>query len=237
MMKYLLVLLCLFSSLDASNKMYCMYTPSFENLFTQFFLPSLKDDFELIVNVYPQECSSGDYRSEGWNKTMLKKLEMLKEAVLENWNDQPFFYSDIDIIFLKPILEISLDHLGDHDFVAQQSWPRNALCAGFFVMRGNEKTLKWITIAYNLLKNEVCEDDQVALREALKYFKKNEIAWKLLPHEQYPNGRAVLKHPTGHYTEDSEIELNDAMILFHANCCVGLENKYHFLTRVGKEFL
>jgi hypothetical protein len=213
-----------------------MYTPDFETLYSEYFLPSLKDDFEIELKVFPQDCPTGTFRSEGWDRTMLNKLEVLQKAILENWNDRIFFYSDIDIIFLKPILDISLAHLGDNDFVVQQGWPRNRMCAGFFVMRGNEKTLQLVTTAYILLQNNVYPDDQEALQAILNSGKISNIKWGLLPSEQYPNGRRVLKQSTGHYVKNSEIELPNEMILFHANCCIGLENKYLFLKHVQKAF-
>lgn len=235
---FFMLLLCNFSFSVAQEpliryKMYCLYTPDFENLFQNYFFPSLKDDFELVVKVYPQDCPSGEFRSAGWNKTMLKKLELLRMAILENWDNQVFFYSDIDIIFLKPILDISLKHLGDLDFVVQQSWPRDRLCAGFFVMRGNDKTLQVVSEAYELLSNEIYPDDQLALEAVLEDNKL--CTWKLLPSEQYPNGRRILKETTGYYQKNSEIVLHDSMILFHATGCVGLENKCHFLRRVQEK--
>jgi hypothetical protein len=237
----LFVLLCSFSGIlegtvQTQYKMYCMYTPKFETMYTQYFLPSLKDDFELVTEVYPQDCETANFHSEGWEKTMLYKLELMIRAIRENLDDQVFFFSDIDIIFFKPILDISLEHLADLDFVVQQGWPRKGLCAGFFVMRGNERTHQLITTAYNLLKEKVCIDDQVAIQKALDDLPKRAIAWKYLPAEQYPNGRRLLKNPKELYTEDSTIELTDAMILFHANCCIGLDNKYHFLQRVQQLF-
>ncbi len=221
---------------QTSYKLYCMYTPEFQSLYENYFLPSLKDDFELVVREYPQECASGLFRSDGWEKTMLRKLELLEGAIEGHEKNQVFFYSDVDIIFLRPILKAALRLLGNNDFVVQQGWPKNALCAGFFVMRANEKTLKLIQAAHRLLEEKVCEDDQLALQKALKEFKEGEIAWKFLPSEQFPNGRRVLKGLDGHYSEDSEIEVNLSMRLFHANCCIGLHNKYHFLTRVQNEF-
>ncbi|MEI8365603.1 MAG: putative nucleotide-diphospho-sugar transferase, partial [Parachlamydiaceae bacterium] len=162
------------------------------------------------------------------------------EAIEAHWGNQIFFYSDIDIIFLKPVLEVALTHLGDNDFVVQQGWPQNALCAGFFVMRGNEKTLKLITTALRLLQKKECIDDQVALQMALKSFGPEEIAWKFLPSEQFPNGRRVLKNSNGMTRQiastDFEIALDDSIVLFHANCVVGLDKKYQFLKRVQEEY-
>lgn len=208
-----------------------MYTPQFETLYQDYFLPSLKDDFEIVLKKPPQECPTGWFRSTGWENTMLRKLELLQEAIKENWN-QIFFYSDIDIIFLKPILEESLICLGSHDFVVQQGWPRKKLCAGFFVMKGNEKTLNLIMKAYHLLKTKKCVDDQVAIQDALDTSEKGFLSWAFLPSEKFPNGNRVLKKSKEHYSVNSEIEIDDSILLFHANCCIGLENKYHFLTRV-----
>jgi len=238
---YLVIALCQFISSFAiasqeHYKLYFMYTPDYQNLVEEIFLPSIKDDFELIMHQYPQDCPSSQFRAEGWDQTMLNKLTMLQTAVLDNWN-QVFFYSDVDIIFLRPILDRSLDLLGSNDFVVQQGWPANRLCAGFFVMRGNEKTLRLINNAYSLLKEHICIDDQVALQRALDNTALGEIAWEFLPAEQYPTGRGVLKKERGHYTEDSAIELTDSMILFHASCCIGIENKMHFLRRVQNEFM
>lgn len=217
---------------QSTYKLYCMYTPDFHTLLRQYFLPSIKDDFDLDISEFPQECPAGTFRSNGWDETMLRKLELLERAVMEHWNDRIFFYSDIDITFLKPILDISLNLLGSNDFVVQQGWPRNGLCAGFFVMRGNERTLGVILAAQQLLREKICIDDQEAIQKALDDRRNGEISWGFLPAEQFPNGRRVLKHTHGHYSEASDIELDDSILLFHANCCIGLENKYHFIRRV-----
>jgi hypothetical protein len=166
---------------------------------------------------------------------MLKKLKLMERAILENWG-QVFFHSDIDIIFLKPILQRSLAHLGNRDFVVQQSWPKNKLCAGFFVMRGNEKTLQFVQKAYALLENNLCTHDQEALQIVLANYKEGEIDWMLLPIKEYPTGRRILKYSEIHYSKNSEIELTDSMIMFHASCCIGPENKFHFLNRVHEKF-
>jgi hypothetical protein len=219
-----------FFSLAADNyKLYCFYTPDFKPLYEEYFLPSIKDDFEIIAKEYPQECPSGAFKSDGWGTTMLRKLEMLQEAVLEHWGDRIFFYSDIDIIFFKPIIPTILNHLKERDLVAQQGWPGRQLCAGFLVMKGNEATLKLITRAIQLLQNGGAKEDQTALRKILALYPE-EIKWALLPSEQFPNGKRVLKSPR------SNIELDRSILLFHANCCIGLEQKYEFLNRVIQQY-
>ncbi len=222
-MKYLFLLaFCIinaqiWASDQTTYKLYCLYTPQFETLYKEYFLPSIQDDFEIIAKEYPQECPLGSFRSEGWDRTMLRKLELLLPA-------------------LKEILKC----LGNHDFVVQQSWPRNTLCAGFFVMRGNEKTRKLIQQAYVLLDSGLCIDDQLAIQASLQSFAVDEISWAFLPTEQFPNGRYVLHADSlakrNVYTKRAPLFLEDTMILFHANCTIGLQNKYHFLSRVQEAY-
>ena len=218
------------------TKLYCMYTPNFEILFAEYFLPSIQDDFEVKACKIPSDCPSGIFRSEGWNLAMLRKLELLKKAIQENQNNQIFIYSDIDVIFFKPVLKRCLELLGGLDFLVQRGWPRSSLCAGFFVMRGNEKTFRLICKAESLLREELVIDDQLAIQEALKLMK-GEIDWGFLPPEEFTNGRRVLRQLEGYYSRDSEIILPSSIILFHATSCIGLESKIDFLKRVQFEYL
>ncbi len=220
-------------------KLYCMYTPKFQILYEDFFLPSLKDEFDVVAKNYEQECPSGVFLSSGWNKTMMRKLELLRDAIYENANNQVFFYSDVDIIFLNPILQAALKYLGDKDFVIQQGWPRNMICAGFLVMRGNERTLNLILRALELMKTNAKIHDQKAIQIILERLTPHEIVWDFLPSLQFPNGRRILKNLQNGkelYSPESEIELDDSLLLFHANCTIGLSNKYHFLKRVQEEY-
>lgn len=231
----IIFLLCFFNTLiseEARYKLYCFYTPDFEVLYTDWFLPSLKDDFEVVTRQYEQECPLGAFGAPGWKTTMFRKLEMLRDAVIEHQEGKIFFYSDIDIIFFRPILNTVLELMGECDFVAQQGWSHAKLCAGFLVIRGNQKTKRWIDRAIALMQEGVCDNDQKALRKALEHGEEN-LLWKFLPALQFPNGRRVLKkHSLFDYAKEIEIDLDDSILLFHANCAMGLKNKLHFLTRV-----
>jgi hypothetical protein len=239
MIKCLPFLLCYFSVVYPGNlektKFYCMVTPSFQMLLNEYFLPSIQDDFEVIIREFSEDCPTGTFRSQGWDLIMLHKLEMLKEAIKENWNNGVFFYSDIDVIFFKPIMMRCLSLLGDLDFLVQQRWPKNFICAGFFVMKGNEKTLRLICEAERLLSQKLKVDDQLAIQEALQIME-GEIDWEFLPIDEFPNGRRVLVQPTGHYSLFSEIILPSPISLFHASCCIGLDLKMDFLRRVQFEY-
>lgn len=244
-MKKILIgsLLFLFTCIQGAQtrfELYCFYTPLFQTLYENYFLPSLKDEFEVVAFEFAQECPSGHFESDGWKTAMFRKLQMLRQAVEKHIDQGIFFYSDIDVIFLRSILGPSLQFLGDHDLVFQQSWPRQNLCAGFMVVRGSPRTLKLINTAIDFMEKGICSDDQKALRRAIRTLPSEEISWTLLPPLQFPNGNRALKdgslHLGSHYSQKREIEIDDSILLFHANCCVGLENKIDFLCRVQEEF-
>lgn len=211
-------------------RLYCYYTPKFKYLYENYFLPSIKDDFEVKAFTYPEECLSGNFMEDGWDRVMLQKLAMLEVAIQENWQ-QVFIYSDIDIIFFKPILDIALKHLGSNDLAAQKGWPKNKICAGFLIMRGNERTLNLVKEAYRLLEQNAFCDDQAAIRALLE---SNELAisWTFLPIDQFPNGRYLLLDEEGYYSTGRKVYLTKEIALIHANCCIGLENKYHFMNQI-----
>lgn len=225
---------------DARFKLYCFYTPLFQSLYENHFLTSLKDDFEVVTKEFSQECPSGLFQSKGWDLAMFRKLQMLRQAVEEHIDQKVFFYSDIDIIFLRPIIDSCLHFLGDLDFVIQQGWPEQKLCAGFIVFRGSKRTLKLIDTALDLMERGICPDDQKALRRAMQMIPPEELSWAFLPPLQFPNGRRAFKNSSlkmsSLYSKTTEIDIDDSILLFHANCCIGLENKIDFLARVQEEF-
>ena len=171
---------------------------------------------------------------------MYRKLEVLREAILEHFKEQIFFYSDIDIIFLKPLLESSLLLMGEHDLAVQQGWPSEKICAGFMIIKGNSRTLKMIDMALYLMEKEGGLDDQNALRIVLESMPKEELSWVLLPSLQYPNGRRALKgyQPESFhlYKKGALLDIDPSIVLFHANCCIGLEDKIDFILRVQNEY-
>jgi hypothetical protein len=57
-------------------KIYACFTDSHRVFVDDWFLPSLKatnPDIKLILEEFPQECSTGNFMSEGWRDTMFKK--------------------------------------------------------------------------------------------------------------------------------------------------------------------
>ena len=140
-------------------KIYVFYTPSHESLYRDWFLPSLKDDYEFVVKRYEQRSLSGDFMDKGWIETMHAKVDLILEGIRDNMGEV-FVHADVDIQFFKPTIKILSRLIEGKDFVVQRDNPQGVACAGFFACRANKKTLQlWLDIKENLGKNNLHDQD------------------------------------------------------------------------------
>ena len=95
-------------------KAYTIFTPSHKILYSDYFLPTLPDEFDLIPLEIPQECKTGSFYSEGWSKTCYRKVELFYQACKENFGDIFVFY-DPDIQFFGNVKNLLIEELGDYD--------------------------------------------------------------------------------------------------------------------------
>jgi len=148
-------------------KLYTAYTPSHEIFLKEWFLPSMQDDYELIIEKYEQECPSAEYMSEGWTKTMFRRIDLIMRAIEDNWGDV-FIFSDVDIQFFQPAKEIISKVIKNHDFAVQKNSFGGRLNAGFFACRANKKTSGLWSAIKKYMQDNLGEHDQHALNVMLK---------------------------------------------------------------------
>jgi len=203
-------------------KLYALCTPSHEILLYNWFLPSFQDNYELIIENYSQECPTAKFKSYGWIKTTLKKVELILQAIEENFGSI-FIYSDLDIQFFKSTEKILLSFLKNNDFLIQRNSPSGEMCTGFFITRANEKTQRlWQKTYLIMLNSQGKISDQEAFNKAAKILtKQKKIKWNYLPNTFL----------TGYYVLKNEIPKD--IILHHANYTVGIENKILQLRKVN----
>ena len=48
-------------------------------MYGNYFLTSVPDEFNLHAKEIPQECPTGSYYQEGWDKTCFRKVELFEE--------------------------------------------------------------------------------------------------------------------------------------------------------------
>ncbi len=202
-------------------KLYSFYTLSHKQLKDEWFLPSIKDDYEIIIAQYEQECPSGEYRSKGWIKTMLHKVDLILDAIDQNW-EKIFIYSDIDIQFFKPTEKIIVKLMYDRDILFQTESPTGDIGAGFMVLQGNERTRElWQTIRKFML-NHPGKTDQLSLNFLLRKTKQlGQLKWGYLPVEFFAGGTLTGKV----WHQGQPLALPKNVILHHANSTIGMQNK------------
>lgn len=206
-------------------KLYALYTPSHRKLVDQYFLPSIKDDFELIIKQAPNLCPENDpncsttYKDPAYLKALHLKTDLIIDAIKEN-QGKVFVFSDVDIIFYRPCATILKKLIQDNDFVMQNDYFGH-MCTGFFIMRGNLKMLNlWQDIKQYMLSHETMHEERT-LNLFIKQERLKNIKYCYLP-DQFYNGCGLLK----------KIPVPKDIILHHAGCAAGIENKIMQYKRV-----
>ena len=99
-------------------KLYCVYSQQFTPLYSRFFEASLRTvspEVEIIPDVFEVE-GTGNFRSPGFNQALIYKWKRGLEALYEN-RDQFILFTDVDIVFNKPLLPALLEYTSNTDIV------------------------------------------------------------------------------------------------------------------------
>ena len=214
-------------------KIYTHYSDSHKELYEDYFKASLrkiysKDEVVIRAANHSQTTAEGKFMEQGWLDSMRYKLQVILQAIEENW-DSTFIFSDTDIVFYKPFVEDMEEEIKGFDIVCQEDC--GSLCAGFFIARGNERVKKLFTEIYNNFTNLV--NDQVALNHY-----KNMVNYKLLDTEEYFTIGNFFDNEDGTHRWDgkSEIKPPESMKVHHANYVVGVPDKVNLINMVRKNY-
>ena len=218
---------------DEKIKLYALCTPSHEILKDQFFLPSIQDDFDIVIDFCEQTCPTAGFMNEGWTETTARKVDLIIRAIEENWG-KIFIFSDVDIQFFAPIQDVILMLMRDKDIIMQRNNPEGVLCTGFFACRGNEKTLQLWTDVKETMKKKKSNSDQNSFNQCIKRrSKKNPytVAWEYLPNSFFGGGTL-----TGSlWTPGKSLSIPHNIMIHHANWTKGISNKIAQLIYVQDE--
>src|SRR3989339_7040 len=207
-------------------KLYSYCTPSHEGLKNNWFLPSIKDNYELIIKDFSQNCPSARFLENGWEKIIDRKIDMLIGAIKENWNDI-FIFSDVDVQFFGETEKTLLEELGDRDILFQKNRSNpletESICTGFFILRANSRTLQlWEEVRKIREQNP----EFIGCQAALNYVIKNEkeLQWGFLSECFWSPGVDYGKK-NWLWEPGMNFEIPKNILLHHANWTRGVENK------------
>jgi hypothetical protein len=241
-MKIKLIILCVFvfffTSAHDKIKLYALYTPSHQILKDAYFLPSIKDNFDIILEAVEQTCPSAQFMSSGWTATTIKKIDLIIRAIHENWGTF-FIFSDVDIQFFAPIENMIVELIQDKDLIIQKNCPSGVLCSGFFACKANEKTLKLWTDVKHIMLKKPWQSDQITLNQCIKrHSKKNpyDIQWDYLPDIFFGAG-TLIAYPGYSWHPGKTLPIPQGIVMHHANWTKGIGNKIAQLEYVQQEVL
>jgi hypothetical protein len=211
---------------EKKMKLYALCTPSHEVLRDKYFLPSIQDDFDIIIENVDQTCSSAQFMNKGWTKTTIQKVNLIIRAIHENWGEI-FIFSDVDIQFFAPIKKIIIDLMKDNDLIMQKNCPDGVLCTGFFACIGNERTLAlWTAVKSTMIKNK-SQSDQISFNQCIKRHSKTNpygVKWNYLPNIFFGAG-TMSAYPGYNWTVGKTLNIPDSIVMHHANWTKGIKNK------------
>ena len=233
-----LIIACMFipTSYVSATRMYLFITPSHEQMFHDYFLPSLQDDYELVIRRFDQTCPSACFMESGWKATVIKKVEMLIDACADPENKgKIFLYSDIDIQFFKPTQQIIFDLMADKtlDIVIQKDHEKGTACTGFLACRASDRTrVFWCYVRDIMLESMNAErpiGDQAAFNILVNLQStQRHIKWSFLPETFLGPGIIIGER----WTPGVELSIPQDIVMHHANWTVGIENKIKQLSYV-----
>jgi hypothetical protein len=213
-------------------KIYTLFTESHTRLLYEYFLPTIhsQENVEVVIKKIPQYCSSAEYGKDGWFQTMIKKVEYHIQACKENYG-QTFIYSDCDVQFFEPFINIAINELADYDIACQDDvYPykdRKTYCAGFFICRANDKTINLFNkiLSDMLIRGQyyISYNDQAALNENISM-----VNHKTLSHKFY----TIAQTTNQLWEEDYNVKIPDDIVAHHANWTHGISNKIKLLDLV-----
>ena len=218
-------------------KILAFYSPSHEEIFENYFLPSFNrinknKDFSLIVeNQDDQYVKDGLYHREGWARTQINKIEFYKQKAIENYGE-PLVFSDVDIQFFQNFRTPILKAISKYDLVAQQSASKkffidkgHVLCSGFFIFKANKEV---ISLFETMQKCIDINNDNVAVQICM-HIHKNSVRWAKLNKRYFNTGMIT---GGGSWNDVFIKKIPKNLILHHANFVVSLPEKMRVMRLV-----
>jgi MoaA/NifB/PqqE/SkfB family radical SAM enzyme len=205
-------------------KLIAVFSASHETLKDQWFLRTLKDDYDVTLH----RCDvrgPGLYMQEDWTQTILFKCDTIIDAI-EKYRDEIFVYSDVDVAFFGPTKSAILESLAGKDVVCQLDDPMGNLCTGFFGLRANDRTLRLWQQVRRALKRE--HRDQIAFNRVSREMQDLRVGY--LPVSFFGTGTFAARLVLGR----QRFYVPDSPVMFHANFTVGVPNKIALLTEAER---
>jgi hypothetical protein len=165
-------------------KIFCCYTPAHEVMLERYFRPSLPAELEL--NAYRLEIdSSGDLFTPEYLVCIRRKIDLIIETVRAH-PGEIFIWSDVDIIFLRPVAEQLTAEIETSGcaILFQREGPRTTdINGGFYVLRASAALERFFGAVRHKLAKDPQGNEQAIMNKLLPSV--SDFTWGYLPLTYY----------------------------------------------------
>lgn len=228
-------------------KIYLFYTQSHKILLDDWFLPSIKDEYnaELDITEFKQKCKSAKLNTDGWLDTMFFKIDTILKGINENIDNTEsnlFIHSDTDIQFFGNFVEDCKKQIENTDYDILFQKGGRSICMGFFICKSNNKTKQFFEDIKQKMNENKKHDEKNAkmllniphdyVGTKISFKNKYNIKWNYLTMDKYIGGTVVSIN-----TEKNQFKPPPKnTIMHHATFTVGVPNKIKQLNYVKQYF-
>jgi hypothetical protein len=164
-------------------KVFSIYTKSAKLLADEWFLPSIKDNWEICIKYLAEYKDQGDYLSPQWYKVIQEKITLLIEEIKKNTGNV-ILWIDIDFQFFRECTPEISRAIRYKDIVFQ-IWDKNErqVNTGFMAIRCNNQSLSFFERISSIDYSTFRFADQDAANQLLKDCK--DLRWGFISPNVY----------------------------------------------------
>ena len=200
-------------------KLYCFFSPSHEELFERWLLPSASEYDVKFEKIKKQISKTGEYQLSGWRETQYHKVKSWIKAINENIGEI-IICSDVDVQFFGKSYKYINDSISENDIIFQSNDEKNQICSGFFACKCSYKVKSFfekVAEKLKLIMHESGGGEQYVIRELIQ---QDEANLKIDVFD-----RKKIWNPGKRYDDLNEINPPKEVIVHHANWIPGIEPK------------
>lgn len=213
------------------------YTPSHADMAQRFVIDRYKEAGfdECLFHIAKQTCETATFKQPGWNKCTADKLAWLSGMPADG---EPMLFVDADVAIFRGLAgccriilgERGLNGLGER-LLLQDDYVQ--LCSGVMTFRRTQRMIDFFNLWYQwcVFTRENDQDGLSVLQHVRKQIGCDEYLVKptAVVSELFANWRGLgFTKPW----QGEPIDPPEAMVLWHANWCIGVEAKTKMLEQV-----
>lgn len=210
-----------------------MYDDKFVDM-KDMFLQSMKDEFlNIEIKIETPNFSKtlpDNLKFGGGIEVWTSRVNNIISCIRSNQYNEPFIFSDVDIVFYKPILPTLNELIKNKDVLFLRELfdgIHKPQCGninfGFNIIRSNQKTYKFFCDVFDIVK-ETGVWEQKIINNLLYNVNDYDLTWELLP-------------PTFLSTSVGFDKITNNTLLYHANCAITKEDKFNLINQVNERVL